>query len=222
MTKKILISISVFLVLFIAFFNFLDFSREIKSYGDFKITDKRVYSQKDFCEILEGFIACRNLDGDKQYKIVKGVNKDNFNFKFITGLKKTENSKEELVISDLDEEFNLPKYTCNRTTCVYNVSGRVDFYKKRNHGILVIKDDNVAIIRHAGGEYLLLTVDNVNFETFQYLGGKYSKDKNNIYYKNESIGADPETFIYEKGKGKAIGKGRDKNRTWIKGVLQEK
>lgn len=65
-------------------------------------------------------------------------------------------------------------------------------------------------------------VGNVDPETFKYLGGKYSKDKNKVYYKNEIIGADQETFIYEKGGGKAIGKGRDKDGTWIKGVLQER
>ncbi len=85
---------------------------------------------------------------------------------------------------------------------------------------LNIKEEKIYII-----DFLKLSIDdlqNIDPETFQYLNGSYSKDKNNVYYKNEIISADPETFIYEKGKGKATGKGRDKNGTWIKGALQDK
>lgn len=230
--------------------NDFTFSKSVKSYGKFFITNRGVCVQESVCEKLEGFAECEELKENGYYSkvVLKGADKNNFDFKFLTGLKKTENSKEEFIISDLGDEFNLPKYTCTQTQCDFNTSGKIDFYQMKRYGMLLIKDNDVAIFLRSQNVVIFKDVDLDNFqfeylgekylkvqnqvyynndrifvesETFQYLGGKYSKDKNNVYYKNEIITADPETFIYEKGRGKAIGKGRDKNGTWIKGALKE-
>jgi hypothetical protein len=63
-------------------------------------------------------------------------------------------------------------------------------------------------------------IKNIDEETFQYLGGKYSKDKNYVYYKGGIIDADPVTFVYKKGGGKTVGRGHDKYGSWIVGKMK--
>ncbi len=104
-----------------------------------------------------------------------------------------------------------------------------DFEIKKNdrYTILLITINNktqthVFGVGHFGAMSVLdgFVIKNVDEETFQYLGGKYSKDKNYVYYKDRIIDADPATFIYKKGRGKTVGRGHDKYGSWVIGKMK--
>lgn len=138
--------------------------------------------------------VCNNFSNIFECENVNSKPKNDHNFRVIKNLDKN-NFDFEVLDNSVRGDFISIKVNVNNEK--YNfVFGRTDIY--------------------------LILDEYVDLKDFQYLGGKYSKDKKNVYYKSEIIGADSETFIYERGNGKAIGKGRDKNGTWIKGILQDK
>ncbi len=172
-------------------------SPEIKSNRDIKITKKGVCFQNGFCELIDD-TTCK-----KAYSV-----EDDTGVIYYWGWTIVEDfNKNNFYFEELrgknDELFYKISFNGVNKNYFINLSpgwGNNWGDKKRNNYV----------------------VNDIDLETFQQLGGKYSKDKNNVYYKNEITGADPETFTYKKGSGKTIGKGKDKNGTWIKGILQEK
>ncbi len=184
--KWLIVFGGLFTSLIFLFYNYIFFgehevcekSSKVKADGRISISEKGVCFERSICNQLEEIVKCKNLNNgfdERDSKIVKNLNKNNFRFE--------------------------------------NIDARIDRI------LFIFKEDNYAIFL-ANKKYY--KIENIDPDTFQYLGGKYSKDKNHVYYKNEIIEVDLETFIYERGNGKAIGKGRDKNGTWIKGILQDK
>ena len=158
---------------------------EVKHKSGIIITEKGVCFRKKMCKNING-IDCVNLDRGREqyngYRIVDGLNKENFDF----------------------EILNRDKY---------------DIVK------IKIRGDEKSYVLNVGNFTNIFdgyAIGDIDVNTFQYLGGKYSKDKSNVYYKDKIILADPETFNYKKGGGKTVGKGMDRNGTWITGVLQKK
>jgi hypothetical protein len=159
-------------------------AKKVKTTSEIYITEKGVCVQQRVCEKFNDIFECENVNNKSvnkyNFRIVKNLNKDNFDFEVL-------NKPKEI------RYFNFIKTKING-----NEKGFI-----------------------FGTNEIYLKMENVDLPTFQYLGGKYSKDKNHVYYKSEIISADSETFIYEKRTGKVTGRGKDKNGVWIKGVLQK-
>lgn len=187
------ISILTFLIFVILFYKYICFEHTYPHYS---------FREYNICEKSQ-------IKADGKIKITeKGVCFEKSICEQLVGIVECENLDD----SDYGRDNKVVKNLNKNNFDFENIDARIDrilFTFKENNKVVYLNNKKYFEIK------------NVDLKTFQYLGGKYSKDTNNVYYKNEIIPADPETFIYEKGKGKAIGKGRDKNGTWIKGFLKQ-